>query len=251
MPKQNSEIIERLSLQRNIFGDELFLPKLPETEYKIASPIEIEPMRNEKSTEKYNSESINITTDFPEAGTLAEFNSLICNCQLCPLGATRNKFVFGVGNPLSKVMLIGEGPGADEDEQGEPFVGRAGKLLNDILAAIKFTREDIYIANIVKCRPPENRKPLPTEIEKCIPYLYKQIELINPQLILCLGATASEALLNLQGTLKSMRLKEYKVGNAIAMVTYHPAALLRNPAFKKDCWEDVQIFRNKYDNLNK
>ena len=120
-------------------------------------------------------------------------------------------------------------------------------MLNDILKAIKLERKEVYIANIVKCRPPGNRKPEPEEVQKCLPYLYKQIELVNPKLILCLGATAAESLLELQGTLRSMRLKEYKVNNATAMVTYHPAALLRNPAYKKDCWEDVKAFRKLYD----
>ncbi len=251
MAENNLEIIDKLSLQRDIFGDDLFVKKIVEIKYTNEKPPENTTLINENTTEIYKGATIDISTNFPGVIELADFRNQICDCQLCPLGATRNKFVYGVGNPNAKVMLVGEGPGAEEDKEGEPFVGRAGKLLTDILAAIHFTREEIYIANIVKCRPPENRKPLPLEIEKCIPYLYKQIEIINPQLILCLGATASEALLKLQGTLKSMRLKEYKVGNAIAMVTYHPAALLRNPAFKKDCWEDVQIFRKLYDSLQK
>jgi DNA polymerase len=146
-------------------------------------------------------------------------------------------------------MLVGEGPGADEDAQGEPFVGKAGKLLNDILKAIKFEREDVYIANIVKCRPPGNRKPTPEEIMKCLPYLHKQIELVKPRLILCLGATAAEGLLQLHGTLRGMRLKEYTFGDATVMVTYHPAALLRTPAYKRDTWEDVKALRKLYDNL--
>jgi DNA polymerase len=112
--------------------------------------------------------------DFQKAGTLQELNSLICECQKCPLGKTRTKFVFGVGNPQTKAMLIGEAPGHDEDLQGEPFVGRAGKLLNDILKAINFAREDVFIANILKCRPPNNRDPLPLEMETCLPYLYRQ-----------------------------------------------------------------------------
>ena len=166
------------------------------------------------------------------------------------MGKTRNKFVFGVGNPNAKVMAIGEGPGADEDKLGEPFVGRAGKLLNDILKAIKFTREEIYIANVVKCRPPNNRTPLPNEMDTCMPYLVKQIELIKPKLILCLGLTAAQAILKKKDSLTKMRGEVFEFQNAKVMVTYHPAALLRNPNWKRGCWEDVQKFRKLFDELD-
>ena len=128
-------------------------------------------------------------------------NDLICTCMKCPLGHTRTKFVFGVGNPKATLMLVGEAPGADEDAQGEPFVGRAGQLLNKILEAIGFRRDEVYICNILKCRPPNNRKPQPEEVEHCLPYLRKQIELVQPALILCLGLTAAE---NLLGTTESL-----------------------------------------------
>lgn len=241
--------VARILLQKEMFGDELFTPWLetaPEPETSPEVPAEI--VLGEPAAE-YTSGTADSSVYVPEADSLETLNRQICNCQECPLGASRNKFVFGVGNPEAKVMLIGEGPGADEDAQGEPFVGKAGKLLNDILKAIKFSREEVYIANIVKCRPPGNRKPTPDEIARCLPYLHKQIEMVNPRLILCLGATAAEGLLNLHGTLRSMRSKEYTFRDKTVMVTYHPAALLRTPAYKRDTWEDVQAFRKLYDNL--
>ncbi len=146
-------------------------------------------------------------------------------------------------------MIIGEAPGADEDKQGKPFVGRAGKLLTDILKAINFDRDEVYIANILKCRPPNNRNPLPDEMDACTPYLYKQIELIKPKTILCLGLVAASYLINQKLSLTKMRGNIYEVKGIQTMVTYHPAALLRNPNWKRGCWEDVQKFRKLYDNL--
>jgi len=169
----------------------------------------------------------------------------------CQLGDTRKNFVFGTGNPSAEVLILGEGPGAEEDEQGLPFVGRAGKLLNDILKAIKFERDEVYIANIVKCRPPGNRVPSPDEMQKCMPYLKKQIELVNPKLILCVGLTAAHGLLLNKDSLTSLRGKVFDLDGRKVMVTYHPAALLRNPNWKRGCWEDVQAFRKLYDELVK
>jgi DNA polymerase len=187
--------------------------------------------------------------EWQAADNLDNLNRLICNCQKCDLHKGRNKFVFGVGNPNADVMLIGEGPGAEEDKQGEPFVGRAGQLLNDILKAIKFTRQEVYIANVVKCRPPGNRTPFPEEMETCMPYLAKQIELIKPKLILCLGLVAAAGLLKKKDTLGKLRGKLFEFNGTKVMVTYHPAALLRNPNFKRDCWEDVKQFRKLYDEV--
>ena len=171
------------------------------------------------------------------------------SCTKCGLSKTRKSVVFGNGPVPCDLMLIGEAPGADEDEQGLPFVGRAGKLLTDILKAIKFERNDVYIANIVKCRPPGNRTPSPTEMETCIPYLKKQIELIGPKLILCVGLTAAHGLLLNKDSLTSLRGKVFEYEGRKVMVTYHPAALLRNPNWKRGCWEDVQAFRKLYDEL--
>jgi uracil-DNA glycosylase family 4 len=245
-----NQLIEALKDQQNIFGDILYEKISPEEKYfeepefEIKKKIEIK----EKSADSLfeNSEP---AERYQSAENLAELNKLICECQKCPLGKTRNKFVFGVGNSNADVMLIGEAPGADEDAQGEPFVGRAGKLLNDILKAINFEREEVYIANIIKCRPPGNRNPLPEEMDKCIPYLYKQIDLIKPKVILFLGLVAASALLKTRQALGKLRGNIFEFGNIKVMVTYHPAALLRNPQWKKGCWEDVQKFRKLYDEL--
>ena len=174
------------------------------------------------------------------------FNQSICNCQKCPLSQTRKKFVFGVGNPKADIVFVGEAPGKQEDLQGIPFVGRAGKLLDKILAAIKLTRNDVYICNIVKCRPPNNRDPLPSEVEKCEPYLIKQLHLISPKLIVALGRIAACTMLNTKESLKNLRNQIFTYAQIDLLVTYHPAALLRNPNFKKPAWEDFQLIRDKY-----
>ncbi|MCX8051547.1 MAG: uracil-DNA glycosylase [Chlorobi bacterium] len=186
-------------------------------------------------------------SDFTSAQTLDELYERIHTCTKCPLGATRTKFVFGTGSPNAEIVFIGEAPGADEDLQGEPFVGRAGQLLTKILAAIGFSRQDVYICNILKCRPPNNRKPLPSEVEQCEPYLYKQLALINPVFIVALGATAAETLLRRKIKMMEARGQWYDFYGARLLVTYHPAALLRNPELKRDTWVDVQRLRSAYD----
>jgi uracil-DNA glycosylase family 4 len=229
MDKLKDEVIKALKIQSEIFGDLLF----EEEENIIKRKTEI------------------ISETFNSAKSLEELNSLICNCMKCQLGDIRKNFVFGTGNPNAEVLILGEGPGAEEDEQGLPFVGRAGKLLNDILKAIKFERNDVYIANIVKCRPPGNRTPSPAEMEMCMPYLKKQIELVDPKLILCVGLTAAHGLLLNKDSLTNLRGKVFEYEGRKVMVTYHPAALLRNPNWKRGCWEDVQAFRKLYDELLK
>ncbi len=244
----NSKIIliEALKDQRSIFGEFLF-------EDLNSSINEIE-MKNEdvwKAKEKVElslAENL-FVEEFQNARSIDELNKMIHECQKCSLGRTRIKFVYGVGNPNADAMLIGEAPGRDEDLQGEPFVGRAGKLLNDILKAVNFKREEVYIANILKCRPPNNRDPLPAEMETCIPYLHKQIELIKPKIILCLGRVAANGLLNKKLSLAQLRESIYDFNGIKVMATYHPAALLRNPNWKRGCWEDVQKFRKFYDEL--
>ena len=182
-----------------------------------------------------------------ETATLSAYCEQIKNCTKCRLHEGRNKFVFGVGNPAAEVMFIGEGPGHDEDLKGEPFVGRAGQLLDRILAAIKFDRKQVYIANIVKCRPPNNRDPQPDEMAECMPYLKKQIEIINPRLICCLGRIAAQALLGVTTPLGKLRGRFLDFEGRKLMVTYHPAALLRFEQYKRDTWEDVQMLRKEYD----
>jgi len=181
--------------------------------------------------------------------TLDSFYHEIKDCVRCPLGHTRTKFVFGVGNPKADIMFVGEAPGRDEDLQGEPFVGRAGQLLDKILFASKFSREEVYIANVLKCRPPENRDPQPEEMETCSPYLLEQIRLINPKFIVCLGRIAAMQLLKTKLALGKMRGSFHDFNGIKVMVTYHPAALLRFPSYKKDVWEDMKILRKAYDGL--
>lgn len=229
-----------------MFGDLLFENVNESVEEALRQKREIA-----KVTKKTESVSVDnfFVEEFQKSESLLDLNSKICECQNCALGKTRTKFVFGVGNPNADAMLIGEAPGRDEDLQGEPFVGRAGKLLNDILKAVKFEREDVYIANILKCRPPNNRDPLPGEMETCIPYLHKQIDLIKPKIILCLGRVAANGLLDKKLSLGQLRESTYDFNGIKVMATYHPAALLRNPNWKRGCWEDVQKFKKYYDEL--
>jgi len=183
------------------------------------------------------------------AETLDELNNMICECQKCQLGATRTRFVFGVGNPKADIVLIGEAPGADEDLRGEPFVGRAGQLLNKILEATGFIREEVFICNILKCRPPGNRNPQPDETEKCRPYLEKQLSLLNPKLILLLGRVAAESLLKTKEPLNKLRGKIHNYKGYKVMVTFHPAALLRNPNWKRPTWDDMKQFKTLYESM--
>ncbi|MCX6132358.1 MAG: uracil-DNA glycosylase [Ignavibacteriales bacterium] len=192
--------------------------------------------------------------DFPAepwiaAQDVSSLNAQICTCMKCALGSTRIKFVFGVGNPNADIVFVGEAPGADEDAQGEPFVGRAGQLLNKILEAIHFKREDVYICNILKCRPPNNRDPLPEEVDSCEPYLWKQLELLKPKIIVCLGRIAGQTLLRTNETLGNLRGKVHNYRGIKLVVTYHPAALLRNPNWKKPTWEDIQWIKKMHDEM--
>lgn len=187
-----------------------------------------------------------------DATELTVLQKEICTCTKCDLGNTRKNFVFGVGNPNAEIVIIGEAPGADEDEQGEPFVGRAGQLLTKILEAIGLTREEVFICNILKCRPPNNRTPFPSETELCEPYLYKQLDLIQPKFILAVGLTAANTLLKQTNKMGEIRGKFMNYYGARMIVTYHPAALLRNPNWKVHTWEDVKMLRAAYDEyLNK
>jgi len=165
----------------------------------------------------------------------------IGDCKRCKLSKCRTKIVFGQGNPKTKLMFVGEAPGRDEDIQGLAFVGRAGQLLTKIIEAMGLKREDVYIGNIIKCRPPENRNPEPDEIKSCIPFLKKQIELIKPEVIICLGKFAAQTLLNTETPISKLRGKWGEFCGTPLMPTYHPAYLLRNPNAKKEVWEDVQL----------
>ncbi len=167
-------------------------------------------------------------------------------CTKCPeLSQCRHSVVFGVGSVSAEIMFIGEAPGADEDAQGIPFVGRAGQLLTKIIAAMGYTREEVYITNIIKCRPPENRTPLPEEVANCLPYVLSQIELIQPKVIVALGATALRALLDVQLGITKMRGHWYTFRDIPIMPTFHPAYLLRNPAAKREVWDDMKAVLDK------
>lgn len=173
---------------------------------------------------------------------LATIACEVSGCTRCAvLASTRTQTVFGVGNPGARLCFMGEAPGADEDAQGEPFVGRAGQLLNKIIEACRLRREDVYILNTIKCRPPQNRNPLPDEVANCRGYLDRQLEIIRPEFICCLGAVAAQALLGADLSIGRMRKRFFDYRGSRVLCTYHPAYLLRNPAAKKDVWEDMQL----------
>jgi DNA polymerase len=228
-----------LQQQQELFNDVFYTGDLENMKRK----------RPEIQAEKSESQNV-ISEDWHSTTIMDELQTKICNCTKCPLGFTRKKFVFGTGNKNANIMFIGEAPGADEDEQGEPFVGRAGQLLNKILEAIEFKREDVFICNILKCRPPNNRDPLPSEVDECIPYLWKQIEIVQPKIIVSLGRIAAQMLLNTNDSLTKLREKVQHYRGVPMIVTYHPAALLRNPNWKRPTWEDMKLLRKMYNELS-
>ncbi|MBN1480514.1 uracil-DNA glycosylase [candidate division KSB1 bacterium] len=184
-----------------------------------------------------------------ESASLHELEQTIKTCQQCALSQARNKFVFGGGNPQADIVFVGEAPGADEDRIGLPFVGRAGDMLTKILDSIQLKRTDVYICNILKCRPPQNRDPLPDEIATCKPYLVKQLQLIQPKIIVCLGRIAAQVLLETSDSLTQLRARWFSLNEMKVMVTYHPAALLRSTGYKSATWEDMKRLRQLYDDI--
>jgi DNA polymerase len=171
---------------------------------------------------------------------LASKKLQLANCKSCPLHEKRTNMVYGEGDENARLMFIGEGPGEKEDLSGRPFVGAAGKLLDKIILAMHLQREEVYIANIVKCRPPGNRTPLPIEMSNCFPNLQEQIAIINPRVIVALGSPAAKTLLQTENTISKLRGNWYKLENIDLMPTFHPSYLLRNPVAKKDVWEDMK-----------
>jgi DNA polymerase len=223
MSPRSDDVRRYLRQNQELFGDELFL----------------------------NLKSRNVLTSENKNADLSSFEKEICDCQKCSLGSTRSEFVFGVGDPDASLLLVGEAPGAEEDKKGEPFVGRAGKLLDKILAAIDRSRKkDVYICNVMKCRPPNNRDPLRSEVEQCEPYLLHQIRLINPSLIVALGRVAGQTLLDVDKSLKSLRNTFHDYHGTPLMVTYHPAALLRNNDLKRPTWEDFKVIKEFLEKKN-
>ncbi|MBN1396698.1 MAG: uracil-DNA glycosylase [Bacteroidetes bacterium] len=256
-----------LRQQAELYGDSLLVSRAAVETPKEEQIIEKEkPISTDKNltmlrepeidmfgdTKKVNKNKFNL--DYPaeswtSAASIPLLNQAINTCTKCGLSGTRTNFVFGAGNPKAEVVVVGEAPGAEEDAQGEPFVGRGGQLLTKILESIHFKREEVFICNILKCRPPNNRDPQPEEVELCEPYLWKQLELINPKIILCVGRIAGQSLLKINASLAVMRTKVHDYRGIPLMVTFHPAALLRNPNWKRPCWEDVQKFRKLYEEI--
>lgn len=179
-----------------------------------------------------------------------QLQTCVKSCQACSLAQTRTQTVFGVGDPNADWLIVGEAPGAEEDKRGEPFVGQAGKLLDNMLAAIHLKRgENVYIANVLKCRPPENRDPHGDEVQKCDPFLKRQVALIQPKLIIALGKFAAQSLLNTDDSISSLRGKLHGYAGVPVVVTYHPAYLLRSPLEKAKAWEDLCLARDTMRNL--
>lgn len=260
-PDDLSSLIERsvqfLNEQREIYGD--FTPTQPsvvkpDTKSKTGdvNPTEVREQAVRYSTAGSDEPTIfeQVNTDpLAACKTLEELRALCETTDELKTDLPNTNLVFGVGKPNADLMIVGEAPGENEDKQGEPFVGRAGQLLDKIMEAIQFKRDDIYIANILKHRPPNNRDPKPEERERSLPYLLRQIDLIDPKLILCVGKVSGTTLLNKNDSLKNMRQKFHSFHGRELMVTYHPAALLRNPHWKRPTWEDVQLLRKRYDEL--
>lgn len=233
MSDSKTRVIKFLEQQRELYGDELIL----------------HPTRAMYSSEP---EKKVVREALPELPTMQELSARVAECRQCTLCKTRTQTVFGSGNPRAEIMFIGEAPGADEDAQGLPFVGRAGQLLTKMIEeprSLGMPRSDVYIANILKCRPPGNRKPNSDEIEQCEPYLIAQIENIRPRIICALGLTAANTLLRNTLSMTAMREKVFDYHGVPLMVTYHPAALLRNPNWKKPAWDDMLRLRALYEEL--
>ena len=214
----DEHLIRFFNQTKDIYGDEIFL--------------------NYNDSSKDNSHS-------SFSSNITSFENQINKCHKCDLGDSRTNFVFGIGDPDASLMLVGEAPGEKEDIEGEPFVGRAGKLLDKILIAIGRSRnKDVFICNVLKCRPPNNRDPLSTEVKECEPYLKHQINLIKPKLIVALGRIAGKTLLGVDNSLKSMRGEIHNYYDIPLIVTYHPAALLRNPNWKPQAWKDFKWIKS-------
>ncbi len=206
----------------------------------LPSPEHLSPVVRE-SSDQYH---LSTAPDRPE---LSELRKIVSGCTRCGLCKTRTQTVFGSGSPSAKIMFIGEAPGADEDAQGQPFVGRAGQLLTKMIEeprSLGISRGEVYIANILKCRPPNNRKPNAGEIEQCEPYLITQIETVRPKIICALGLTAANTLLRNDLSMTAMRERTFDYHGVPLIVTYHPAALLRNPNWKKPAWDDLLKLRS-------
>ncbi len=216
------------------------MPDLSRQDIKRFKEWGIEHVYKKKSKPSKASEPKSVTACLKTHISLESVRDEIGDCTRCKLHSTRTNIVFGVGNPKAELMFIGEAPGADEDLKAEPFVGRAGQLLTKMIAAMGFSRSDVYIANIIKCRPPDNRYPEDDEVEQCIPFLKQQIAVIKPKIIVSLGNLATQRLLQTKVGITVLHGTMQEFEGIPMMPTYHPAFLLRNPNMKKPCWEDLQ-----------
>ena len=208
----------------------------------VAAPAE--PVSPETAASGADSADAHAVEVSPGAGSLDALRSHIGPCTRCKLHALgRKQVVFGAGNPAADLMFVGEAPGADEDQQGEPFVGRAGQLLTKIIEAIEMTRDQVYIANVIKCRPPQNRNPEPDEVERCEPFLFAQIDIIQPKVIVALGTFAARALLRSTEPISRLRGRVFEYRGSKLIPTFHPAYLLRNPSSKREVWEDLKLVK--------
>jgi uracil-DNA glycosylase len=214
-------VVNFIEHQIELYGDELVFDKY---------------LLNAKTSMNDVMESV----DWHDSNSLADFENNISNCMNCDLHKSRKNFVFGSGNPNADFMILGGAPGIEEDRLGEPFAGSANELLTKMLAAIDISKDSAYYANIVKCRPPQNQGPSSGEIECCTHYLMKQIELVNPKMIICLGPIAAKALLKNNDDFKSLRGQTFFLNKTSIVVTYHPAELLENASLKRDAWADLQ-----------
>ncbi|MDP6125008.1 MAG: uracil-DNA glycosylase [Candidatus Latescibacteria bacterium] len=241
--------------QQIALGDDLWpSPEPPKVDRDVAAP----PPKNDQPKPAATADMVSdsMTADSPPVSqarnswdglTLDGFQKAVCECQTCPLGATRTMFVFGQGDPNADLMFIGEAPGKDEDEQGLAFVGRAGQLLTKMIDAMGLSRDTVFIANVLKCRPPSNRDPAPHEVEMCEPYLKHQIELIKPKIICALGRIAAQTLLQSNESLGKLRQQTHTYEGIALWATYHPAYLLRDPRQKRPAWDDLKRIRFALD----
>jgi uracil-DNA glycosylase len=248
---------EFLEQQRLLGGDPVILPGPPASEMRDAGSAAPPPPAPARPAARvappdlppaglsYDPPSGDLFSNdpVPQAPSLDAIAQLVASCTRCRLCEGRRRTVPGEGPADARLVVVGEGPGRVEDETGRPFVGPAGELLTKILAAIELPRERVFICNVVKCRPPENRLPQFDEVAACVPYLFRQIELLQPQVILAMGGTAAQTLLNTKQSLGALRNQLHRFRGIPVIVTYHPAALLRNPNWKKPTWDDVRIAR--------
>lgn len=260
-----NELISYISQERELYGDFLISDHFGNSQEETAKADEKDETTSESSASKVEEESTTfdaqdrfftqgdkkeIYDQIDKCQSLAELEILCEKADLLRTDLEGTQLVFGVGNPNADLILIGEAPGAEEDRQGEPFVGKAGQLLNKILDAVNFERQDVYIANILKHRPPNNRNPKPEERKRSLPFLLRQIDLIEPKLILTLGKVSTQTLLDKNSSLSSMRGEFHTFRDKYQLLaTYHPAALLRHAQWKRPTWKDVQLLRKRYDEL--